>query len=193
MARQSKKQGKSITWGKYGTWEGTESFLGKEICYSVGADVVEKGTIRRWLEPKEFDCPLHYNDEVAKRAGYKGIVAPCGMVMTYGVEPYWKPGDPHAKLGDLPKQIPLPVLDIVPAPCTLSFASDIEIEFFEPVYTGDQVTCTSKLVAVTKKELKIGKGAFLKQESIYMNQKGEVIAIMHIAIFRFVQPNGKVD
>jgi hypothetical protein len=177
------------SWGKWGTWEETESFLGKQVGQTVGADDVEKGSIRRWLEPKEFDCPLHYDEEAAKDAGYEGIVAPCTMVLTYGVGPYWKPGDPSSKLGDPPKQIQVPVIFDVPAPCSLSFASNIDIEFFASMYVGDTITCTSKLTDITHKELRVGKGAFLRQEDTYTNQKGEVVAVAELTIFRFVPPD----
>ena len=176
---------KKPSWGKWGTWEETESFLGKEIGVTIGADDVEKGSIRRWLEPKEFDCPLFYDEETAKKAGYNGTIAPLTMVITYGVGPYWKPGDPLSKPGDPPNQISLPVLDVVPAPCTLSFASEIDIEFFEPMYIGDQITCTDKLTKIFKKELRVGKGAFLSQESTYTNQREKVVAKLTIVVFRF--------
>jgi len=39
-------------WGKQGRWEETESYLGKVIAVSEGADAVEFGSIRKWLEPK---------------------------------------------------------------------------------------------------------------------------------------------
>ena len=45
-------------WGKYGSWEETKSYLGKVIRVSEGADAVEAGSIRRWLEPKEFSKSL---------------------------------------------------------------------------------------------------------------------------------------
>ncbi|MEV5409893.1 hypothetical protein AB0K60_13760 [Thermopolyspora sp. NPDC052614] len=32
-----------------------------------GADLVERGVIRRYLEPLEFDCALHYDPHVARR------------------------------------------------------------------------------------------------------------------------------
>ena len=175
-------------WGKWGTWEETESYLGKQVGQSVGADDVEKGSIRRWLEPKEFDCPIHYDEQAAKRAGYEGIVAPSTMVITYGVPPYWQSGDPPAKPGDGPKGIPAPVIFDLPAPCTLSFASDVEIEFFAPMNIGDTITCTSKLTNITHKTLKVGKGAFLRQEDTYTNQSGAVVAVLQVTIFRFVPP-----
>jgi hypothetical protein len=175
-------------WGKWGTWEETESFLNKQIGQSIGADDVEKGSIRRWMEPKQMDCPLHYDEQAAKKAGYKGVVAPSTMVFTYGVPPYWQPGDPPARLGDDPKGIPIPVIFDVPAPCTLSFASDIEISFFAPMYIGDKITCTSRLTDIKHKTLKVGQGAFLCQEDTYTNQKGEVVAVARLTIFRFVPP-----
>jgi len=177
------------TWGKWGTWEETEAFLGKQVGQNTGADDVEKGSIRRWLEPKEFDCPLHYDEEAAKCAGHEGIVAPSTMVFTYGIPAYWQPGDPHAKPGDPPKGIPIPVIFDVPAPCTLSFASDIEVEFFAPMRINDTITCSSRLTDIKHKTLKVGKGAFMCQEDTYTNQAGETVAVSRLTIFRFVPPD----
>ena len=56
------------SWGKWGTWEETESYLGKVIGEVVGADAVELGSIRRWMEPKEFDCDLHTSADAAREA-----------------------------------------------------------------------------------------------------------------------------
>lgn len=172
-------------WGKQGSWQETEAYLNQVIARYVGADAVEKGTIRRWLEPKEFDCPLHYDNAIAKAAGYEGIVAPGTMAITYGLPAYWQPGDPNSEPGYEPKQIPMPVVFNVPAPCSRAFATSMEIEFVAPMYVGDQLTCTSKLVEIKRKTLRVGEGAFLKQEDTYTNQKGDVVAIAYIVIFRF--------
>ena len=176
------------SWGKYGTWEEAESFLGKVIGEDVGVDAVELGSIRRWLEPKEFDCDLHTDAAAAKAAGYRDVVAPSTMVFSYGLPAYWAPGDPYAQMGDEPRQIPIPVIFDVPAPCTLSFASNIDMEFFEPMYVGDTITRTSRLANIAHKELRVGKGAFMTQEDTYTNQDGENVAVVMLTIFRFVPP-----
>lgn len=175
-------------WGKYGSWEEAESFLGKVIGEDVGVDAVELGSIRRWMEPKEFDCALHTDAAAAKAAGYRDVIAPSTMVFSYGLPPYWSPRDGHAKSGDEPRQIPIPVIFDVPAPCTLSFASNIDMEFFEPIYVGDVITRTSRLASITQKELRVGNGAFMTQEDTYANQDGEKIALVLLTIFRFVPP-----
>ena len=34
----------------------------------IAADVVELGAIRRYCEPLEFDCPIHYDEATARGA-----------------------------------------------------------------------------------------------------------------------------
>ena len=176
-------------WGKYGTWEEAESYLGKVIGEDVGVDAVELGTIRRWLEPKEFSCDLHTSREAAQAAGYSDVIAPSTMVLTYGLPAYWSPGDKPARIGDAPKQIPIPVIFDVPAPCTLSFASNVDMEFLEPMVIGDRITRTSRLISIERKELRVGKGAFMTQEDSYTNQQGGMVAIVTLTIFRFSPPD----
>jgi len=173
-----------------GTWEEAEAFVGKKIGSKIGVDKVEEGTIRRRLEPIEFDCPLHYDDEVARKAGYKDIIAPSTMVLTYETPAYWKPGDPHTKPDDPLKAIAISLAN-VPAPGTRTFASDVEIEFFAPMYVGDRISCEDKLLELIHKELRVGKGAFMVQESTYKNQRGELVAIMRMSMFRYNPPEEK--
>ena len=178
------------SWGKYGTWEEAESCIGQIIGESVGVDAVELGSIRRWLEPKEFDCGLHTDAEAAKAAGYDDVVAPNTMVLTYGLPAYWSPDDAPAKLDDEPRQIPIPVIFDVPAPCTLSFASNVDMEFLKPMYLGDRITRRSELVSIQKKELRVGAGAFMTQRDTYTNQHDETVAVVDLTIFRFNPPEG---
>lgn len=175
-------------WGKWGRWEEAEAHIGQVIGVTVAPDLVEAGAIRRWLEPKEFDCTLHTDATVAKAAGHDGIVAPSTMILTYGVDAYWRPEDGFSEEGYEPKQISIPVIFDVPAPCTLSFATSIDMEFFAPVHVGDQITCTSRLKSITRKELRVGKGAFFRQEDSYANQDGTIVAVVKLDIFRFNPP-----
>ena len=175
-------------WGKYGTWEEAEGFLGQVIGLDVGIDPVEMGSIRRWLEPKEFDCALHTDPAAAREAGYRDVIAPNTMVLSYGLPAYWSPGDDRARMGDEPRQIPIPVIFDVPAPCTLSFASNIDMTFFEPMHPGDRITRTSRLIGIKHKTLRVGAGAFMTQEDTYTNQNDAKVAVVLLTIFRFTPP-----
>ena len=176
-------------WGLWGSWEEAEALVGEVIGMQRGADAVELGSIRRWLEPKEFDCPLHLDEAAARRAGHDGVVAPSTMALTYGLEPYWQAGDACQRIGDAPRQIPIPVIFDVPAPCTLSFATSVTAEFFAPMRLGDRLTITSRLASLTRKTLKVGDGAFFRQQDTYVNQRDETVAVVLLDIFRFSPPH----
>ena len=88
-------------------------------------------------------------------------------------------------INDEPTQIQIPVIFNVPAPCNKSFATSMEITFEESLYPGDMVTCTSRLIDIQRKTLKVGPGAFLRQEDTYTKQTGEVVAVATLDIFRF--------
>ena len=182
-----------VGWGLWGTWEETEACLNQIVGRWDGPDPVEPGSIRRWLEPKEFHNAIHTNATAAKAAGFKDIVAPASMVFTYGVAAYWSPGDPSQSINDDPIQIQIPVIFNVPAPCNKSFATSMEITFEEPLYPGDVVTCTSRLTNIQRKTLKVGPGAFLRQEDTYTKQAGEVVAVAYLDIFRFYVGNDEVN
>ena len=175
-------------WGKWGTWEEAEACVGKVVGTQRGADPVELGSIRRWLEPKQFDCPLHFDEQVARQAGYEGIIAPSTMAFTYGLGAYWQPGDALEQPGDTPRQIPIPVIFDVPAPCTLSFATSVTLECLAPMCLGDRLTITSRLTSLKRKTLRVGDGAFFQQQDTYTNQRGETVAVALLDIFRFSPP-----
>ena len=173
------------SWGMQGTWEQALSFVGKVVGVSQGADAVDASSVRRWLEPKEFACPLYTDEQAAIDAGYESKIAPSTMAITYGQPAHWQSGDKRFEHGDEPIQIPIPVIFDVPAPFSLSFATSMEMEFFKPLYHGDVVTITHELVSLVEKELRVGKGAFFKQKDTYRNQNDEIVAVGILDIFRF--------
>ncbi len=173
------------SWGLQGTWEQAQSYVGKVVGVSHGADAVDQSSVRRWLEPKEFACPLFDDEQAAIDAGYQGKIAPSTMAMTLGQPAHWQQGDAFTKNTDEAKQIPIPVIFDVPAPFSLSFATSMEMEFFLPLYHGDTLNTTHELISLVAKELKVGKGAFFKQKDTYRNQDDEIVAIGILDIFRF--------
>ena len=63
-------------WGKWGKWEETKTFVNKVVGVSIGADAVEKGAIRRWLESKQFDCPIYRDEEAPNLPAIKVLWPP---------------------------------------------------------------------------------------------------------------------
>ena len=180
-------------WGKQGSWQETESFLGKVIAISKGVDAVEMGSIRKWLEPKQFYPPIHGDPQAAAKVGYKDVVAPRTMAFTYGLPAYFGEDALLEQAGQTATQIPVPVIFDLPAPCIRSFATSVDIEFFADMYIGDRISCTHSLTDITYKTLKVGSGAFLTQEDSYTNQKDELVARAELVIFRFNSPEDEKE
>jgi acyl dehydratase len=167
-----------------GSWEDTERSLGEVVAELTGPDEVNAADIRRRLEVLAWDCPLHYDEKIAREHGYEGVVAPTTMLMSWVMPPYWSPGDPAPTLSD-PPLFPTLGLCRVPAPGPAGFVTSCETEYFEPVYPGDRITATSVPTDVTRKTLSVGDGAFISVTTTYTKQTGEVVGIERIVVFRY--------
>ena len=177
------------------TWDDLAAAIGQDFAavdVPGVADEVEQGAIRKYCEPLEFDCPLHYDDEVARKYGYKGVLAPYSAIhQTFASVPIWRPGEPTRwpsadpdaftvrEPANAPPPLPMP-------PTTASFVSDMEIEYLAPVYLGDRLRVQgNKLVAATPRKTSIGFGAFLIFEREVRNQRGELVAKVRNGSFRY--------
>ena len=72
-------------WGK--DWQPMIDAVGKDFGANVkatAADEIEKGAVRKYCEPLEMDCPIFFDEEVARAHGYDGTVAPySGISLTW--------------------------------------------------------------------------------------------------------------
>jgi acyl dehydratase len=171
------------------TWEHTKAWIGRPLSVYEGRDAVEAGAIRSRLEVLEFGCPLHYDEQIATEAGYKGVFAPYTMLQTYSSPANWRPGQrtswqsnhPNFAIGAQIRQCD------IPSPGTHSFATDVEIEYFKPLYLGDRVSMLERrLVNVNPKHTRVGEGAFLTWESRFFNQHGEIVAAARTSSYVYV-------
>jgi len=157
-----------------------------------GADCVDESGIRRFLEALESDCPLHYDDDVARAHGYSGIIAPAASYMSFTLPAVWRPhgkpvftsADPHAQ-----PQIDSPVAglntDLAP-PTSGYFAADLDIEYLQPVLVGDRLCRAGRrLISCEPKETRVGRGAFTTWETEIRNQREEVVALLRLTVYSY--------
>lgn len=171
------------------TWEHTKAWIGRPLSVYEGRDAVEAGAIRSRLEVLEFGCPLHYDEQIATEAGYKGVFAPYTMLQTYSSPANWRPGQPTSWQSNHPNfAIGAQIRQCdIPSPGTHSFATDVEIEYFQPLYLGDRVSMLERrLVNVNPKHTRVGEGAFLTWESRFCNQHGEIVAAARTSSYVYV-------
>ena len=181
----------TIDWGfPSESWDEAEAKVGKKIGTFEGPDAVTLSDIRRRLQVLEWDCPLHYDEEVAREHGYAGVVAPAAMHMTVTLPSYWEPGKPRNQ--DLSHRFmpTLPMVVAAPGEGDGMIDTECEVEYFEPIYPGDKIKATSKITSVTRKKTKVGDGAFIVIESDYTKQTGELVATDRLTLFRYT-PEGE--
>jgi N-terminal half of MaoC dehydratase len=166
--------------------------FGGEQSMQEAADDVEKGFVRRFLEPLEFDCPLHHDVEVAKRHGYDDILCPVSAILTCNMGPQWSPGTTIFTSADRdaqpervttrsnPSAGPMPRMEGF-------FATDMDMEFVTPLVVGDRLHSGGgrRLLSCEPKETKVGRGAFLKWQSEIKNQRNEVVALVNTGIYMY--------
>ncbi len=177
-------------------WTATRDFVGKDILLEpkAGIEPVERSAIRRQLEVLEMDCPLHYDDAVARQHGYDGVFAPAHMVQTFQVSSLWEPGLPSIWTTD-DKHFTVSgtgragAVEQVPTPGTAGFVTDLEVEFLKPLYVGERVTqVTQTLLDVNPRKTRVGDGAFTTYESFYENEGGERVARQKMTSYTYI-PN----
>lgn len=169
-------------------WQPTIDAIGQDFSggiESTAIDVIERGAVRRFLEAVELDCPLHYDPDVAKAHGYREVVAPVsGISQTWLDTALWRPGlgsrfpsaHPHV---DIPRERQADVPNPPMPPTSVGFATEVEIEYFEPPVVGDRLTVRGrKLISVNPRETRVGRGAFMVWEREVVNQDRVRVALI---------------
>jgi len=160
-----------------------QGWIGREHPFA-GADEVTLSDIRRKLEVYCFDCPLHYDDAVAKAHGYRGLVAPVTMTPLWGMPPYWRPGEAIFYAPGLREQ-PGGIRTDLPVVYPRGVNTATEWEYFEPLYPGDTLSGNWKLVEIKPRETRLGNGIFLTVETSIFKQSGELVAKNRNTGFRY--------
>lgn len=179
-------------------WKAAWSAVMQAIGTDIGlgevqepADAIEAGTLRRYLEPLEFDCPLHHDKAVAQEHGYADVIAPYTSAISFTMPAMWQAGDPP--LFDSSDRDAQPERSAV-KPCYPDFfpsfigyfATDMDIEYLRPLHIGERVSRRgAKLVACDPRETRVGRGAFLKTEAEIVTDNGEVVARVLTGLFLY--------
>jgi hypothetical protein len=180
-------------------WQPLAEAVGRDFSDGTvvfGADPVEPGSIRRYAEPLEIGCAIHYDVAAARAAGYPDIVAPYTATVVYSVPPMWRPGEPtlydSADRDAQPARSPINNEDMPLGPKTTGFfATDISMDFLRPVTVGERVGRRGRrLVSCTPKQTSMGRGAFITWESELVTDRGEVVARVRTGTYAYnpVQP-----
>lgn len=182
-------------------WQPLVDAVGREFgdgTVAFGADAVEVGAIRRYLEPLEIDSPLHYDADAARAHGYPDVIAPYTAVMPFSVPAMWQPGEPtlYDDPGHdaQPARSPINNQDMPLGPPTTGFfATDVEIDFVRPLVVGERVGRRGRrLVSCAPKETSMGRGAFLTWQAELVTDGGDIVGYVRTGSYAY-NPHGASD
>ncbi|MBI2966169.1 MAG: MaoC family dehydratase N-terminal domain-containing protein [Chloroflexi bacterium] len=116
---------------------------------------IEKGAIRKFARAIGDANPIYHDDDAARGAGYRGIVAPPTFLRSL---------------------VPGPERTPFPEPFDRILDGGSQYTFDEPLIAGDRVTVVSKLVELFEKQGRLGTMLFKVREIRYQNQHGRLAA-----------------
>ncbi len=174
-------------------WQPMTAAVGSDLSHGLvvrGSDPIERSTVRRYLEPLELDCALHYDPEVARAHGFVDATAPYTSVLTFTIPAFWEPGRPLFNSDERdaqPAYSPINGDDLRIAPeVTGFFATDIEMDFVRPPVVGEHLSRRGNVLrSCSPKWISVGRGAFLTLESEVINDEGEVVARVRNTVFAY--------
>ena len=134
-----------------------KSKIGKE--YPPFSFEVEKGKIREFARAIGDKKPIYYEEEVAKKEGFDGLVAP----PTFGTVLY------------ISGNVMYTILEDLQADLTKMLQGGQEYEYFKLIHPGMIITGKSRISELFEKESKSGKMQFLVIETEYRDQSEEKV------------------
>ncbi len=147
------------------------SVITDEMKKAIGVEseptivLIEKEPIRRFAAAIGDNNPLYRDEEYAKKLGYRSIIAPPGYQPQYSfaikVPQMRAEAGPRFRL-----------------PFTRNLNGGDEYEFFQPIQAGDVLSITRRLGDVYERDGRMGKMLFTINETVFHNQKGEIVLIM---------------
>jgi len=146
-----------------------DQYMGVPIEPGELKDPVSVGDIRRWVQAMHYPNPLHYDERWAAESRYGSIVAP----QSFTVATDTSHGCSPAQVGKIPNS-------------HLIFGGD-EWWFFGPrIWPGDHLVCHRMPYDYRVAQTKFaGPTCFQRGDTLYINQKGERVALQRSTAIRY--------
>ncbi len=146
--------------------EETTKFIGQGKSTKILE--VEKGAIRKFADAVNDHNRLYWDEDYARRLGYRSVIAPPGF---FGWPVKWTKAGPH-----FTEETERMRVALGRAGYDRSLDGGIDYEFFRPVQAGDTLVASSVIKDIIERQGTTGKLAFLILETTYTNENGELVA-----------------
>ena len=150
-----------------------QSVITEEMQEAIGKESepttleVEKTGCRMFARAVGHTDAIFYDEDEAKRRGYRSIVAPPGFLGT----PAFRPGGAGARRGPAGAGFSIPYKRVL--------NGGTEYEYLDTVCAGDVLTSRTKITSFNERKGSIGPMLITTRETTYTNQDGKVVAKMY--------------
>ncbi len=167
---------------EYGSYEDALKLVGVKGDPIHAEFTVNWEMIKVYCAMEEDPNPSYWDEEYATKQ-WGGIVAPPGLLLTWGMALQWHP-DKNRQHYFVAMKIPLP------GDTLINVATSTE--FHRHLFLGDRLYAVDCLVQVSEeKRTRLGVGHFLTTRAEFTNQNSELIAVTTNDMFRYYVPEEK--
>ena len=144
-----------------------ESVITQEMKDAVGREgppstlEIDKTSVRMFARSVGHTDPVFYDEEEAKRRGFRSLPAPPGYLGT-------RVFDPSQTSAGMPQRT---------GPYKRVLNGGTEIEYYDTICAGDVLTSRSKIAGYTETKGSIGPMLITVSETSYTNQEGKLVAV----------------
>jgi hydroxyacyl-ACP dehydratase HTD2-like protein with hotdog domain len=152
-----------------------ESLITQEMRDAIGVEgppvtlEVDKTSVRMFARAVGHTDLVFYDEEEAKRRGFRSLPAPPGYLGT----PIYNPQTSDPTFGGPRRGLPQFKTNL-----KRRLNGGTEIEYFGDICAGDTLTSRARIVDIQERTGSIGKMLITTTETVYYNQNGQLVAKM---------------
>lgn len=146
--------------------------------------------IRHWCETVEDGNPLYLDEAYARSRGFRGLVAPPGMVVSTLTVPFRWPWPPKGHKPE--RNIHFELKDLLGLP--VGILAEYEVEYFDFIQQGDRLSTSGRLLSISPwRKTKLGEGHFWRTETKYWNQNSQRVGRAVTTLFGYGREGGRPE
>lgn len=155
--------------------------VGKVVQTTRGKYPVEYEPIRRYCRMVKSTNPLFLDEDYAKKTKYKRVICPPTAIPMFAMPGRYEP-----------VKVPvIPALEAITKRGEGVINMSQELIFLKPVFVGDTLSSTTKIVDIVKRPIKMDPEAiWVTWEENITNQKGETVCTLRNTIMNYRIPKG---
>ena len=150
-----------------------DSLITEEMQATIGVKSepwtleIDKTSVRMFARSVGYTDPVFYDEEEAKKAGYRNLPAPAGYLGT----PIFNPSRASEARGSRPNPEPS-------RPLKRMLNGGTDVEYMGQICAGDILTATNHVSSIEERQGRLGEMLITTSKTVYKNETGETVAIV---------------